>query len=788
MKIPRSLLRLGSSFEIYDFPNPERNAERFNIKNKAVRENFIKSLYYLMEEIKDDILVKFNGKLAEFKTKYENLDRNDFNKQFLDLINREEYIWIRNLFFWAIEMNYIDNFFEKPDLIDRKNIDKILSMKNNESKNFYYNEYIITTIYSIINKTLFIRILEDSQHKRGYKFIKGEKDGRYLSNGIIHEKFLKGKLKEYISTIFEFKKSDLKHYHFLLKHDIYDWIISEIEEYTLVHFLRTFNEIYLRELDQDILGDIYEHYLQEDRNERKGKSYRRMLGQYYTPRPIVRLMWLLVRDCLKQNKNIDIYKKGQKLLDVLDPFMGSGTFLNEAVLQMKASDSGKSIKKGEVFHFFKDRSQDRQIEKSITGFEINPLSCSIADINIYFRLIKSFSSDSLEQVPIKELNLLRTNSFDLDYKQSETMNLIQLSLLAEEIKSSFSESKKIREAKMKKYDIIISNPPYGIISPTKFMKEELIPFAFSENNFDERGNEISFIWRNKNIKGKIPKIEKNRGKLRDMYAFAFGVADKLVKDSGIICYITSNTYLTLPTYKWMRKYWLENYTIEYIINFNRIMEKKNSMFSPEAAVATAIIVMTKKKPSTGHKIKYLDLSSLTSIKEKYDSFNEIEWKEPAKDKNDIIAFKTKKPSELDFSQIDQSVFLSNPDYELIERDPIIREIEKDTEYLLTFGEFQLGIITSNDEVFVNDNKQRLLENIRNYVIKNGIIYQPEEVFIRPYIRHKNIVPYALKDITYTYYDKELETLVHKKAKEINKPSPMRLRDEEKMNRKFKLLI
>ena len=124
------------------------------------------------------------------------------------------------------------------------------------------------------------------------------------------------------------------------------------------------------------------------------------------------------------------------------------------------------------------------------------------------------------------------------------------------------------------------------------MKEELIPFAYPKNNFDNIGNIIKFV-PNIKIKSKVPNFEKNRGKLKDMYGFAFGVADRLIKNGGIISFITSNTYLSIPTYKWLRKYLLDNLKIEYIINFNKTGEKSNSMFEPESAISTCIIILQK---------------------------------------------------------------------------------------------------------------------------------------------------------------------------------------------------
>ena len=81
----------------------------------------------------------------------------------------------------------------------------------------------------------------------------------------------------------------------------------------------------------------------------------------------------------------------ESYLDILDPAYGSGTFLYEAILQVNQSAVDKSITKdGKVWGFIKERNNKLKFEDHLFGFEINPLSKSIADINLYFGLIQAY--------------------------------------------------------------------------------------------------------------------------------------------------------------------------------------------------------------------------------------------------------------------------------------------------------------------------------------------------------------------------------------------------------------
>jgi len=320
------------------------------------------------------------------------------------------------------------------------------------------------------------------------------------------------------------------------------------------------------------------------------------------------------------------------------------------------------------------------------------------------------------------------------------------------------------------------------------MKKQLLPFAYPDNNFDSKGRIIPYTEKNSKIKSKVPEFEKNRGRMEDNYAFSYGVVNELIKEEGVIAFITSNTVLTLPTYKWFRKYFLENYTIHYIINFNRIAEKANSMFSPESAIATCIIVLSKRKKKEYDKIRYLDLSNIDSIKGKYDYFNEIVWKGNKKNKDDIESFKTKTLKELKFFEIDQNEFLSNFDYEFIKLDPLSKLIEKDTQMLGMLGDLNCGISTAADKVFISDSKEKLERQIKTYIREEGFDYSYSNENIKEYIFSPSVESYSIDSFMFIYYDKKLIELIREKCKREGKDFNARFRDEKKLSKLNKLII
>src|SRR5699024_8581106 len=334
--------------------------------------------------------------------------------------------------------------------------------------------------------------------------------------------------------------------------------------------------------------------------------------------------------------------------------------------------------------------------------------------------------------------------------------------------------------KGKKYNIVIGNPPYGPTSVSPYMKRELIPFAFAENNFQKDSQNIKFNWSNTGFEGEVPTNEKNIGKVNDLYAYFLGAANLYCEDNGIISYITSNTYLTIPTYKWFRKYLLENFAIEYIVNFNAVSEKGNSMFFPDAGIENSIIIMRKAKPKDGHVIKYLDLSNLKSIKEKFEAFCDVKWgkKEGQLNKNNIKSFKIKSFKDINFKTMVQQNILRNKNFVFSfgesNVEELLNKIEGYSIPITTYSLKNTGVDVG-DLTLVNENKDDLKSIIMEKVFKgelkdfgstlrkhvstqlrqNKIDKNFKDKKVTRFVYQKHMIPYGMQRKHWTYMDPDI---------------------------------
>jgi len=105
-------------------------------------------------------------------------------------------------------------------------------------------------------------------------------------------------------------------------------------------------------------------------------------------------------------------------------------------------------------------------------------------------------------------------------------------------------------------------------------------------------------------------IKKNRKKLKEIF-FAIGANDtyamfiylccNLLKKDGQLCFIISDTFLTLGIHKKLRKFLLENYTIEEITLCSKDLFKDTG-----ALVNTCVIYLKKRKPNEDDYVVFND--------------------------------------------------------------------------------------------------------------------------------------------------------------------------------------
>lgn len=713
--IPKlALLSHAVVFEKQVFYDPSNVDEVANIADGEVRRSFILQLFHTMTAAEVQLRGAFD------RLTQHGLQALLSSRSTEEIHARLETAFagpgggvVRSYVLWGIEMNYLPPLLTSPETLT--GLSTLTAFLRDPEKP---DAFVLSSAYSLLNKSFFLRTLEDSQTENT-KFFNGEIAWRYLSDGILAAKYKEGgndTLIAYLRELFQFRRPDLAPFSFLLRRDTFSWVLDELEPSLFVRIVRLFNDVNFRKLNQDILGDIYEHYLEQERPDGK-KSYRQILGQYYTPKPIVRLMWRLVQDVLKTTRGRNLYDAQLPLLRVLDPCYGSGTFLCEALLQMNASGTGKPINKdGRVHGFLGDRVDRRRAEDFLTGFEINPLSKSIADVNLFFSLVQAYGPTPVARTPVQRLRLFRTDSLGIEADEKSPKQSLPLYLFAEDVQQATRDNTAIIDAKAARFDIVIANPPYAPAENAEEMVESLIPFAIPRYNFDHDGRLTPFRHDAPRIPGKVPNHEKNRGKLKDLYALFFGAADRLCDDAGIVAYITSNTWLAIPTYKFFRKYFLENYTIHYLVNFNNISDR-SSMFAPDAGIATAIVVMTKGAPQAGHLVRYLDLSELGSTRERFDSIAQVKWKGRAADHRDIVNFDLRRLEELPWVSVHQLHFLGKPDYilRISADDHIVAKLEEGASRLSMQLSDHQGVDPGDLSVTVAESRALLRKNIEQRV-------------------------------------------------------------------------
>lgn len=295
-----------------------------------------------------------------------------------------------------------------------------------ENKRIFCRE----SVYTQINKILFIRIAED----------KGLLN-TMVSDGGVHSFFdfwndyakYTGPQKDY-RDLFDAACSEMMElYEHLYSGSIFDWelrdgsALNEIFKKTFWHL----NHYDFEGVDRDVLGTLYEQHLP--------KEERQTLGEFYTPTEVVNF----ILDRVEYTADRPIEHK-----DVLDPATGSGTFLVQAANRLVERLERKGVDSKEALEV---------VQKRLHGLDINPFAVNIAQINLVFQVVDLYR-DVKEEHPeytIDNFQIYQTDSLKrgVDSRIS--------GFHSDAIIRKYQEDKQEADTiKSGSYDLVVGNPPY----------------------------------------------------------------------------------------------------------------------------------------------------------------------------------------------------------------------------------------------------------------------------------------------------------------------------------------
>ena len=289
----------------------------------------------------------------------------------------------------------------------------------------------------------------------------------------------------------------------------FDWIRPHLDPVRFRSLFLLFSSLDFRTLNHDLLGRFFELYSQK-----VNATRRRELGQYYTPLPIVRYMWHLAADAIRT--------AGLDLSDatVLDPAVGSGTFLKEGAQVLAAAGSPDAWKR-------------------LVGFDISTDSMGIAQANVYMAVLAQASRASADQ--IDELRLYTTDA--LDPRNGRYLKEIALLFTDAAHRGFLQRSVEVssRIKRQSRFGLVIANPPYR--------NNSVLTLAEVAGRFPAL------------LQSSVDAAQAQIRNIRDDYAWFFAAATHYAGPRGFVCFVTSDTYTHKSSFRHFRIELLKQFEI-----------------------------------------------------------------------------------------------------------------------------------------------------------------------------------------------------------------------------------
>lgn len=421
---------------------------------------------------------------------------------------------------------------------------------------------------------------------------------------------------------------------------------------------------------EDPIIHFYEDFLSE-----YDPKLRKARGVWYTPQPVVNFIVRAVDDILKtefdlpqgladtSKTKIKVDMQGKKVeqevhrVQILDPATGTGTFLAEVIKHVHTKFKGQQ---GIWSNYVETHLLPR-----LNGFELLMASYAMAHLKLDLLLTETGYKPTKDQ----RFRVYLTNSLEEYHPDTGT-------LFANWLSTEANEANRIK--KDTPVMCIIGNPPYSVSSTNKgeWIQNLIADYKkdLNERKINLDDDYIKFIRYGQHY------IDKN--------------------GSGILAYISNNSFIDGITHRQMRKHLLESFDKVYILDLHGSAKKNETaldggkdenVFDIQQGVSINIFIKTSNKKKLGEvfyselfgkrEVKYANLLS--------SNFSSINWKK--------------------LTYNEHNFFFTPKDFNSVNK------YEKGIRINDLFNYFNSGLQTKNDELTIHYNLndlRKVLETLR----------------------------------------------------------------------------
>jgi predicted helicase len=434
---------------------------------------------------------------------------------------------------------------------------------------------------------------------------------------------------------------------------------------------------------QHFLNTVYEHFF-------KGFSVKQadIHGIVYTPQEVVDFMCASVEEVLRRDfSNMSLGDKG---VQILDPAVGTGNFIVNLIRHY--------IPRGNLQHKYSN---------DLFCNEITLLPYYIASLNIEHEFFDKMGGG---YEPFEGICFADTLELAEDLYKDGADVLKQSKLFMVE-----ENTQRVEKEKAANITIVIGNPPYNMGQKNENDNSKNRPYPV----IDERINKTYVKDSNATL----------NNKLYDPYVRFFRYATDRLRGSGIVCFISNNSFIERIAFDGMRKHLLQDFNTIYHLDLHgnvqsnrKLSGTMHNVFGIKLGVGITIAVKTP-QPTEPRLYYYrvpefwTRVEKLTFLVEKKNITN-IEWAELQPDEN--------------YTWITQGL---HPEFRFFL--PMGTKETKGAKGLhnnALFQTYSLGVATNRDEWVYDFDRSALVEKmqrcVRNY---NSEVFRWSQEDVHPQI-------------------------------------------------------